>query len=438
MADPFSGARDARMYRTGDLARYLPDGNLVFLGRNDQQVKIRGYRIELGEIEARLAAHALVREAVVIAREDGAGDKRLVAYVTTTTASDAVDVASTLREHLAKQLPGYMVPAAYVRLESLPLTANGKLDRKALPAPDGTAVVQRAYEAPQNEIEQTIAAVWCDLLGLARVGRHDDFFELGGHSLLAVRLMTRLQHALGVELALVMVFAQSTLAELATAIGAALTSTQTAALSPMGRVSREGRLALSFAQERLWFLAQLGEVSGTYHIPLGLQLRGALDTAAWRRSLDALVARHEALRSVFVSALGEAHVELLPATRGFALREHDLSHAIDAETQLRALSEEEAHAAFDLARGPLIRGRLIRLGAEEHVFLLTQHHIVSDGWSMGVLMRELGTLYRAFASGRGEIRYRRWRFNIRTMRRGSGSGYRGSDWRRSRRIGDRR
>src|SRR5689334_3860313 len=163
--------------------------------------------------------------------------------------------------------------------------------------------------------------------------------------------------------------------------------------------SRDARLMLSFAQERLWFLSQLGEVGGTYHIPLGLALRGVLDAAAWRRSLDALVARHEALRSVFGSELGEARVELLPSTSGFALREHDLSNATDAARDLRALSEEEAHAPFDLARGPLIRGRLIRLGAEEHVFLLTQHHIVSDGWSMGVLMRELGALYRAFASG---------------------------------------
>src|SRR5690348_4591243 len=385
------------MYRTGDLARYLADGNLEFLGRNDQQVKIRGYRIELGEIEARLRAHERVREAVVIAREDGAGDKRLIAYVVT-DAVDGIDVATALREHVARQLPGYMVPSAYVRLAALPLTPNGKLDRKALPAPDGDAVAQRAYEAPQGAVEQTLAALWCELLGIERVGRQDDFFELGGHSLLAVRLMTRLQQAMGVELALAMVFTRRTLAGLAEAIVQTMASAQTRALPPMGRVSRDARLALSFAQERLWFLSQLGEVSGTYHISLGLALRGALDAVAWRRSLDALVARHEALRSVFVSELGEARVELLPATSGFALREHDLSDVLDAEAQLRALSEEEAHAPFDLARGPLIRGRLIRLGAEEHVFLLTQHHIVSDGWSMGVLMRELGALYRAFAA----------------------------------------
>src|SRR5690242_10165142 len=174
VVDPYSQAPGARMYRTGDLARYLPDGNLEFLGRNDQQVKIRGYRIELGEIEARLLAHALVREAVVVAREDWAGDKRLVAYVTVMEdAADGVDVATILREHVARQLPGYMVPSAYVRLAALPLTPNGKLDRKALPAPDGDAVAQRAYEAPQGAVEQTLAALWCELLGVDRVGRQD-------------------------------------------------------------------------------------------------------------------------------------------------------------------------------------------------------------------------------------------------------------------------
>ena len=190
--DPFSGVDGARMYRTGDLARYLPDGNLEFLGRNDQQVKIRGYRIELGEVEARLAEHEAVREAVVVAREDAGGDKRLIAYVTTTVTLSGNELAATLRAHVAKQLPEYMVPAAYVRMEAMPLTPNGKLDRKALPAPDDDAVAQQTYEAPRGEVEQRLAAIWSELLVVERIGRHDHFFELGGHSLLAVRLMTRL------------------------------------------------------------------------------------------------------------------------------------------------------------------------------------------------------------------------------------------------------
>ena len=216
--DPFGGRAGARMYRTGDLARYLEDGNLEFLGRNDQQVKIRGYRIEPGEIEARLAEHPAVREAVVIAREDGAGDRRLVAYVTTAGEGAGGELAAELRGHIAARLPEYMVPAAFVRLAALPVTANGKLDRRALPAPDGDAVVQRAYEAPEGAIEEVLAAVWRELLGVERVGRQDHFFELGGHSLVAVRMFGRLQQAFQVELRLTSLFAAPTLAGFAEAI----------------------------------------------------------------------------------------------------------------------------------------------------------------------------------------------------------------------------
>src|SRR5688572_16523125 len=283
--DPFSREPGARMYRTGDLARYLPDGNLEFLGRNDQQVKVRGYRIELGEIEARLCEHPAVREAVVIAREDSGGDKRLVAYVTSAAApgerdrdAPAGELVAALRRHLAEQLPEYMVPSAFVRLAALPLTPNGKLDRKALPAPDGEAVLARAYEAPQGELEEVLATIWAELLGLARVGRHDHFFELGGHSLLAVRLLGRVQEAVGVELPLATLFAQPTLAAQAEAVGRILARSGAQALPPIARVSREAPLALSFAQQRLWFLAQLGAGAGTgagatYHILMGLRLR---------------------------------------------------------------------------------------------------------------------------------------------------------------------
>src|SRR5688572_9121797 len=260
--DPFSREPGARMYRTGDLARYLPDGNLEFLGRNDQQVKVRGYRIELGEIEARLCEHPAVREAVVIAREDSGGDKRLVAYVTGGAAPGERDgdvpvaeLVAALRRHLAEQLPEYMVPPAFVRLAALPLTPNGKLDRDALPAPDGEAVVARAYEAPRGEVEEVLATIWAELLGLPRVGRHDHFFELGGHSLLAVRLQSRLQEALGVELPLTTLFAQPTFAAQSESIGRLLAERGGLVLPPIGRVSREAPLVLSFAQQRLWFLA---------------------------------------------------------------------------------------------------------------------------------------------------------------------------------------
>ncbi|MBP2239442.1 acyl carrier protein, partial [Sinorhizobium kostiense] len=220
LADPFSGEAGARMYRTGDLARYLPDGNLEFLGRNDEQVKIRGFRIEPGEIAARLCEHALVADAAVVARPDATGDKRLVAYVVAKAADGSdeaggAELPAALRAHLGGLLPDYMVPSAFVRLDVLPLTPNGKLDRKALPVPDDEAYARRAYEAPQGEIETLLAGIWEELLGIERVGRHDNFFELGGHSLLAVRLLARLTEALAVELPLATLFATPTLAELA-------------------------------------------------------------------------------------------------------------------------------------------------------------------------------------------------------------------------------
>nr|WP_281438341.1 amino acid adenylation domain-containing protein [Rhizobium sp. 007] len=404
LADPFSDEAGARMYRTGDLARYLPDGNLEFLGRNDDQVKIRGFRIEPGEIAARLCEHAWVREAVVVARQDRAGDKHLVAYVVCgpeagSDDEDGSGLAVALRAHLGGRLPDYMVPSAFVRLSALPLTANGKLDRKGLPAPADDAYARRSYEAPQGEVETLLAGIWQGLLGVERIGRHDNFFELGGHSLLAVRLLARLTQALAVELPLATLFARPTLADLALSVGEVLNGSGAQAAPAIMPVGRDGALALSYSQQRLWFLAQLDEGSTNYHIPLALRLRGALDRVAWQRSLDRLFARHEALRSVFVAPQGKPRVELLPADAGLPVTVHDLHGLPDADAVLSELCDEEMHSPFDLARGPLVRGRLIRLAEDEHVFLLTQHHIVSDGWSMGVLVRELSQLYRAFEAG---------------------------------------
>ena len=398
LADPFTSQSGARMYRTGDLGRWLPDGNIEFLGRNDFQVKIRGFRIELGEIETRLAGHPAVREAVVIAREDTPGDKRLVAYYTSNEEHDVPGVEQ-LRSHLAAVLPEHMVPAAYVRLESLPLTPNGKLDRKALPAPDGEAYATRGYEAPQGEIEEKLAAIWAEVLKLDRVGREDNFFSLGGHSLLAVRVVTRLRHALGVEVAIRDLFAHPVLADLA----AVLHGAAHAELPLIAATGRGERLPLSFAQQRLWFLAQMDGVSETYHIPFGLRLKGDLNRTALRQSLDRILARHEALRTTFV------FVEEQPVQRigdgeasCFLLIEHDLREHGDAQAELARLVSWEAGAPFDLEAGPLIRGRLIRLAEDEHALLITMHHIVSDGWSMGLLLDELGKLYSAFLRGQDD------------------------------------
>ncbi|MDL2403988.1 condensation domain-containing protein, partial [Rhizobium mayense] len=382
-----------------------PDGNLEFLGRNDEQVKIRGFRIEPGEIAARLCENALVREAVVVAREDRAGDKHLVAYVVASEHADGAegsDLAGALRAHVSGQLPDYMVPSAFVRLDTLPLTPNGKLDRKALPVPDDDAYARRTYEAPQGEIETTLAQIWTELLGLERVGRHDHFFELGGHSLLAVQLLSRLSQAFGVVLPLTTLFAKPVLSDLAESIVEQLSRAGPQDLPAIVAVSRQEPLVPSFAQQRLWFLAQLDEASTNYHIPLVLRLHGALERSAWQRSLDRLFARHEALRSIFVAPEGKPRVEVLPPDAGLPVLEHDLKGRADAQAALLELCQEEACTPFDLSRGPLIRGRLIRMSDEEHVFLLTQHHIVSDGWSMGVLVRELSSLYRAFLAGQDD------------------------------------
>jgi amino acid adenylation domain-containing protein len=387
--DPFSEDADARLYKTGDLARYLPDGNLEFVGRNDEQVKVRGFRIEPGEIAACLTAHPQVRDAVVLAIGEGSA-KRLVAYV---QAEASEQLASTLRAQVAARLPEYMVPSAFVRLDAFPLTPNGKLDRRALPAPDDEALAHQAYEAPQGELETTLAAIWAELLGVQQVGRHDSFFALGGHSLLSVRLMNRVR-GLGADVPLATLFAAPTLAAFAAAIEAHLQQ-GTDALPEITPVSREGSLPLSFAQQRLWFLAQLDGASESYHTPLALHVRGPLDRAAWQQALDALFARHEALRSTFVSVEGQPQVQLLPVDTGVPLHWHDLRGVPHAQAQLASLSHEAAHAPFDLARGPLMRACVIQVADEEHVVLLIQHHIVSDGWSIGVLVRELSALYAA-------------------------------------------
>ncbi|HEU4882424.1 MAG TPA: amino acid adenylation domain-containing protein, partial [Longimicrobium sp.] len=388
--DRFGGEAGGRLYRTGDLARWRPDGAVDFLGRGDAQVKVRGYRIEPGEIEAALRSHGAVRDAVVLAREDAPGGTRLVAYVV----GDAD--AETLRAHLTERLPEYMVPAAYVRLDALPLTPNGKVNRRGLPAPGGDAFATRGYEAPSNKAEEAVAAIWAELLGAERVGRGDHFFELGGHSLLAVRVVSRVRKALGVEASPGDVFERPVLSDFARGLESAA---QSAALA-ISPVDRSSAIPLSFAQQRLWFLEQLGGTGAAYHVPMRLRLRGELDRGALSRALDRVVARHEVLRTTFPAVDGEPVQHIAPVEEsGFRLVEHDLRASADAEDGLRRLVQDEAGAPFDLARGPLVRGRLVRMAEDDHVLLLAMHHIVSDGWSTGVLHRELGALYAAFARG---------------------------------------
>jgi amino acid adenylation domain-containing protein len=390
--DPFAADAGARLYRTGDVVRWLEDGRLEFVGRNDAQVKVRGFRVEPGEIEACLREHAGVREAVVVVREDAPGDRRLVAYC---AGDERVD-AESLRAHLCERLPDYMVPAAYVRLAALPLTPSGKVDRAALPAPEGEAYAARAYEAPVGEAERVLAEIWAEVLRVERVGRRDHFFELGGHSLLAVQVVSRVRQVLEVEVALGEIFIRPVLQDFARALETATPSE----LPPIKPAPRSGRLPLSFAQQRLWFLEQLGNLGGTYHVPGRLRMRGVLDRGALVRALDGIVARHEALRTTFAEVDGIPEQRIAPADVGIQLREHELGGRSDATAALERLMVEEAGAPFDLERGPLIRGRLVRLAEEDHVLLVTMHHIVSDAWSTGVLFGELSALYAAHREGR--------------------------------------
>ncbi|HEU4881787.1 MAG TPA: amino acid adenylation domain-containing protein, partial [Longimicrobium sp.] len=401
VADPFGGEPGARLYRTGDLARWLPDGTVEFLGRTDHQVKVRGFRIELGEIEARLLEHAAVREAVVLVREDAPGDRRLVAYVAGDAAAGRAENeaagAEALRAHVGQVLPAYMVPAAYVWLDALPLTPNGKVDRRALPAPEGDAFAVRAYEAPAGATEEALAGIWAEVLGVEKVGRRDEFFGLGGHSLLAVQVISRVRQALGADVSLGQLFTHPVLADFARELETAAR----AELPPIEPAPRDGPVPLSFAQQRLWFLEQLGDLGSAYHIHRPLRLRGELDREALVRALDGIVARHEALRTTFVRRDGVPEQRIAPAAESrFLLVEHDLGGEADPMEALAPLLAEEANAPFDLEHGPLIRGRLVRLAADDHVLLLTMHHIVSDGWSMGVLFGELSALYAAHRAGR--------------------------------------
>ncbi|HEV2844900.1 MAG TPA: condensation domain-containing protein, partial [Thermoanaerobaculia bacterium] len=399
--DPFSGEPGSRLYRTSDLVRWLPSGELEYLGRLDFQVKIRGFRVELEEIEAALAAHPAVRECVVVAREAAAAgaearDLRLVAYVV----SDLEDFPGDLRDSLKARLPEYMVPSLWVRLEALPLTPNGKVDRKALPAPvAGTG--EDAYAAPSTPSGQIVAGILAAVLDLDRVGADDDFFDMGGHSLLATQVQSRLREAFGVDLPLRTIFEAPTASGLAREVEARRGREGAGEAPPLARVARTGELPLAFSQERLWFLDQLQPGSGAYNIPGNARLRGSLDAAVLARALDELVARHEPLRATFVNRDGRPAQEILPAS-GLAVPRIDLSALPEArrEAEARKLSGDEAVRPFDLARGPLLRAAILRLGAEDHVLLLTVHHIVSDGWSMRVLIRELGALYAAFAEGR--------------------------------------
>ncbi|HEX3556709.1 MAG TPA: amino acid adenylation domain-containing protein [Thermoanaerobaculia bacterium] len=403
--NPF-GEAGSRLYRSGDLARYRPDRDLEYLGRIDHQVKVRGFRIELGEIESALARHPAVRAAAVLAVEDPErpGERRLVGYVVPAAAT--APTTPELRGFAGESLPDYMLPAAIVVLDSLPLTTNGKIDRRALAALRPLPAVKAERTAPRTPAEEILAGIWERVLHVDGVGAHDDFFDLGGHSLLATQVVSRLREAFDVELPLRVLFEAPTVAQLAARVEEARAAGRPAA-PPIARVPREEGLPLSFGQQRLWFLAQLEPGSVAYNLPTALRLAGGLDPAALAASLGEVVRRHEALRTVFrlpgSSESGEDEPEqvILPALP-VPLPLVDLAALPPAPRRAEAgrLAAAEARRPFDLARGPLLRAGLIRLAAAEHVLLLSLHHVVSDGWSMGILVRELTALYGAASQGR--------------------------------------
>ncbi|HEX6289174.1 MAG TPA: amino acid adenylation domain-containing protein, partial [Herpetosiphonaceae bacterium] len=417
VACPFEDG--ALMVRTGDLGRWRADGTIEILGRIDHQVKIRGFRIEIGEIEAVLCQHEAVHEAVVTLREDtspasGHPQKRLVAYIEqknkrTKEQGDEIEAVPTrapgpvtpdFRAYLKDRLPDYMVPSAFVFLDTLPKTPNGKIDRRALPAPELAAELDECFVAPRNPIEDLLASVWADVLGVERVGTRDNFFELGGHSLLATQIASRVREAFQVELPLHTLFELPTVAELAEQIQRARRSASHLQAPPIVPLAMDEPLPLSFAQQRLWILDQLEPGNVAYNIPAALRLTGPLDVLALDRSLSEIVRRHAVLRSTITATDGVA-AQVVDPFFSLLLMPLDLRAlpAADRQAEAERLIVEESQQPFDLSFGPLIRCTLLQLDDREHLLLLTLHHIVADGWSLGVLVRELETLYTAFLEG---------------------------------------
>ncbi len=429
------------LYKTGDLGRWLPalkdtashNGNIEFLGRIDHQVKIRGFRIELGEIEAILTQHPFVKSSVVIVREDIPEDKRLIAYIVPNLADNIADeLSTTLRNFLKEKLPEHSIPTAFILIDALPLTPSGKVDRRGLPEPDSSLNKRKQTDiAPRTPVEEMIAGVWTQVLksdatprrrkdgayksatqvrgtappqGNAHQERdyvcvNDNFFEQGGHSLLATQLISRLRHIFQVELPLRYVFEFPTVAELAQAVESMKQSTQGLQTPPIVPVPRDKNLPLSFAQEGLWFIHQLNPNQPIYNSPAAVRLTGSLNVPAFEQSLQEILRRHEALRTKFTLAEGKPVQVIIPnlSLKIPLINLQDLPET-EREKQVLQLADNEVKLPFDLAQPPLLRVTLLKLSPTDHVALFTMHHIATDGWSIGILIEELSTLYESFCS----------------------------------------
>ena len=395
--NPFTNQPNDRLYKSGDLARYLPNGDIEYLGRMDYQVKLRGFRIEIGEIQAAIHKHPDIREATVIVREDRKDDKRLVAYLVPCSRDISI---SELCKFLKAKLPDYMVPSAFVVLEKFPLTTNGKIDRRALPAPDTSIHTQNdRHRRPCTPTQELVTAVWSEVLG-AEIGVNINFFEAGGDSLLAIQVISRLQKAFAVKIALQYLFQYPTIAQLSECIDK-ISPGNTSDIPPIAAVSREKKLPLSFAQQRLWFLERLQGGSSTYNVPAALQLTGSLDSIALEQSLAAIAQRHEALRTTF-NMVNDYPVQAIADSIDIPIHVIDLQSIPKEEQTVRVQNFilEVAEKPFDLTNGPLLRVSLLRLTEESHVLVLVMHHIICDGWSMGIFLSELSALYAGYTNGK--------------------------------------
>lgn len=396
--DPFSGRPGARLYRTGDLSRYRPDGKIEFLGRMDHQVKIRGFRIELGEIEAVLSRHPNIESQVVMAHADEAGEKKLVAYFAARRAP--APSVRELRQHLQTRLPEYMLPSLFIRLEQMPLNPNGKIDRKALPDPESVPSERGAiYVAPHTQTEATLVQIWSQVLGVERIGIHDDFFELGGHSLLAAQVLTRVRDLLRVNLSPRDLFDAPTVADLAAVV--AQTDEHWAPPPPICPVDRTRLLPLSFAQQEMWFMEQYIPGTPLYNVPAVFELQGDLDVAILENTLNEIVRRHESLRTVF-QEVNYQPVQMILPPQPIPFQFVDLQTLpVAGRTQVaRQQMLRIARERLDLQHGPLVKALLLKLDSNQHQLLLTMHHILSDGWTTGLILKELAAIYSAFRDGK--------------------------------------
>ncbi len=387
--NPFSDTPGARLFKTGDLARFRADGTLECLGRLDHQVKLRGYRIELGEIEAVIAQHPHIRKTVVMLRENDSRVPYLTAYLI--VAPDQGISAGEVRQFLKEWLPDYMIPTSYVCVEIFPLTPSGKIDRRALPPPTlaDRPTLDTAFIEPRSSTERILAAIFAGLLHVARVGVDDNFFDLGGHSLLALRVISRVREELQVELPIRALFDAPTVALLAQHVAEA-----TSAALVIPRRSRTVVPHLSFAQQRLWFLDQLYPGTTNYNLHTAFRLEGILDTAALEDSLKDMQVRHEVLRTIYTVQGGEPK-QLIMLSSTFTLDRLGLDGQPAAEQKALNAASSEVQRPFSLTTGPLLRALLIRISATRHLFVLTFHHSISDGWSIGILNRELAEFYAA-------------------------------------------